>query len=174
MSWCARSFSYQHIRGGRRVVSAKGARWGLVSGDMLVVSTSVPDMHALDTLDAPFTAIFFRSKQDSGISGVSILWNIPGVHEFGILGCEISYLCDCTLHTIDLGVAQHFVAIACVVALNANIYNVSGPRGHRLRLGALRMSAAINQYYKRERKANRWKPLSMLRKKFNINVLGPS
>ena len=36
------------------------------------------------------------------------------------------------------------------------------------------MSAAISQYYKRERTANRWKPLSMLRKKFNLNVLGPS
>ena len=56
-------------------------------------------------------------QRHSGIVGASLMFNIPGVHSFGIDEFQVVHFCECTLHTLDLGVAQRFSATAMVRAL---------------------------------------------------------
>lgn len=156
---------------GCRVKGAKGARWGLRAGDQLIVSDALRNPHDLGCLEPPFKVFFFRPRLESGIVGVSLLFNIPGVHTFGIDGFEIVHFAECTLHTLDLGIAQRYCATTMVKALRANIYNLV--RSARLvQRGSLRMAKDIKQYYAAERQLDPWKKLSTLSKTFSWRHLG--
>jgi hypothetical protein len=158
---------------GRRVSERKGARWGLAAGDQLIVSDAIRCPHDLESLAPPFEVFFFRPRKESGLSGVSLMWNVPGVHSLGIDWFEVQYFCECTLHTLDLGVSQRFCGTAIVRALRSNVYNLpyKGAR-QRIRRGCMRMSKDITKYYKDERAKNPWKQLSTLSKQFSMLDLG--
>ena len=59
-------------------------------------------------MQPPFHVFFFRPSTANSIVGVSLLINIPGVHNLGIEGFQIEHFAECTLHTLDLGVAQYY------------------------------------------------------------------
>jgi len=88
------------------------------------VSSRIRNPHDLESLRPPFEVFFFRPRVDSGIVGVSLMFNIPGVHSFGIDEFQAVHFCECTLHTLDLGVAQRFCGTAMVRALKSNIYKL--------------------------------------------------
>ena len=158
---------------GRRVIGSKGSRWGLATNDQLIVSDAIRNPHDLESLTPPFKVFFFRLRDDSGIVGVSLMTNIPGVHSFGIEHFEIQYFCECTLHTLDLGVAQRFCGTAMVRALRYNVYKLPFKAvGKLVRRGALTMGRHIKRYYKDEHAKNPWKKISTLSKTFNHKCLG--
>ena len=110
---------------------------------------------------------------NSGLVGVSLLFNIPGVHSLGIDGFEIVHFCECTLHTLDLGVAQRFCGTAIVKALKCNIYKLPYRSAKKLvQMGSHKIAKDIKQYYKDEHKAKPWKKLSQLSKTFFWKHLG--
>ena len=93
--------------------------------------------------------IFFRRRKDSNIAGVSLLMNIPGVHNLGIDGFEVGHFADCTLHTLDLGVSQRFCATVMVHALTSNVYQLPLPQNAaRFQKGSQRMAADIKEFTK--------------------------
>jgi len=159
---------------GRRVVGTKGTEWGLLVLDKLCVSDDIRNPHELqyDT-KLPVRLVFCRPRAESGIAGVSLLFNIPGVHSFGIDHFEVRYFCECTLHTLDLGVASRFCGTAMVLALQCNIYKLPyrGPTQLVIR-GVGRMGVKIKDYYDREHKKQPDKPLSRLDKSFTWKNLG--
>ena len=104
---------------GRRVFGGRGARWGLATNDQLVVSDDLHNPHDLIDVDTPCTVYFFRPSRDSGLSGISLIINIPGVHRLGVDHFEVTNFAECTLHTIDLGVAQRFCGTSIVTGLKA-------------------------------------------------------
>ena len=91
---------------GRRVSGVAGQLWGLKANDQLVVTDSLRNPHDLETMQPPFHVFFFRPSTANSIVGVSLVINIPGVHNLGIEGFQIEHFAECTLHTLDLGVAQ--------------------------------------------------------------------
>jgi uncharacterized membrane protein YeaQ/YmgE (transglycosylase-associated protein family) len=116
---------------------------------------------------------FFRPRKESGIVGVSLLWNVPGVHSLGIDDFEVRCMAECTLHTLDLGVAQRFCGTAMVRALKSNIYTLPyKSTGKLVARGALAMNKDIKAYYKSERQRHPWKKLSPLAKTFSHKCLG--
>jgi len=158
---------------GRRVVGAKGSAWGLAANDQLIVSDACRNPHDLESLRPPFTVFFFRPRKASGINGVSVICNIPGVHSQGIDGFDIAYFAECTLHTLDLGIAQRFCGTAMVKALMANIYKLPyKTQAAKIQKGSLEMAKHIKQYYKDEHKLDPWKALSALPKTFSHRQLG--
>ena len=63
---------------GRVVGQGKGARWGLVAGDRLVLSDLLLSIHDVELSTPPFE-ICFRPRKESGLQGISLMWDIPGV-----------------------------------------------------------------------------------------------
>jgi len=158
---------------GRRVQGKQGSRWGLAPQDQLIVSDAVRSPYCLDTVATPCVVFFFRPRKQSSISGVSLLFNIPGVHTFGIDHFEVLHIAECTLHTLDLGLAQRFCATAMVKALKCNIYKLKlkaiGPLVFR---GCMHMNKDIKKFYRDEKKLNPWKKMSTLSKTFSHVHLG--
>ena len=64
---------------GRVVNGNKGAPWRLAAGDRLVVPDLITTVHDLELLIPPFQLYFFRPRKQSGLVGVSIMWDVPGV-----------------------------------------------------------------------------------------------
>ena len=164
---------------GRRVVGNKGTEWGLRALDKLCASDDIRNPHDLvESLELPVDLVFFRpvgtlGKALSSLSGVSMLFNIPGVHSLGIDHFLVRYFCECTLHTLDLGVAQRFCGTAMVLALQCNFYNLScSGKTQLVRRGVGRMGADIKAYYKAEQKQNPDKQLSRLASTFTYKSLG--
>jgi hypothetical protein len=150
---------------GRRVVAKKGSEWGLAAQDQLIVSDAIRNPHDLESLVPPFKVFFFRPRKESGISGASLMFNIPGVHSFGIDWFEVQHFCECTLHTLDLGVAQRFCGTAMVQALQCNIYKLPYKGKRQLvRRGTPHMGKAIKKYYKNEHDRTPWKKYQPCRK----------
>jgi hypothetical protein len=158
---------------GRHVVGNKGSEWGLAAQDQLIVSYAIRNPHDLESLAPPFKVFFFRHRKESGISGVSIMFNIPGVHSFGIEHFEVVNFCECTLHTLDLGASQRFCATAMTQALLCNIFKLPyRGKTQLVKRGSPYLGKAIKKYYKREHKATPWKKLSTLSKCFTWRDLG--
>jgi hypothetical protein len=158
---------------GRRVEGRKGSPWGLAANDQLVLSDDCHNPHDLESLKHPFKVFFFRPRKDSGIIGVSTLISIPGVHSLGINGFTVLGFAECTLHTLDLGVAQRYNATAMVRALKANVYKLPYKTQTALvQRGSLAMGKDIKTYYTAEHKLNPWKKLSVLPKTFSYRQLG--
>ena len=73
-----------------------------------------------------------------------MLFNIPGVHSLGIDDFETRGMAECTLHTLDLGVAQRFCATAMVRALKSNVFKLPYRAiGRLVARGALAMNKDI-------------------------------
>ncbi len=168
LAWC------NEYPWGRRVQGTKGSAWGLAAGDQLIVSDDLHNPHDLEDLNPGSKVFFFRPRKESGLVGVSLLINTPGVHSLGIDGFQIGHFCECTLHTLDLGVAQRFCGTAIVKALKCNIYKLPLRSAKKLvQMGSHKIAKDIKQYYKDEHKANPWKKLSQLSRTFYWKHLGP-
>jgi hypothetical protein len=87
----------------------------------------------------------------------------------GIPGFTVSSFCDCTLHTLDMGVSARFCGTAMMLAIKSNIYGINGIG--RAQRGVLKMRADIHDYYRREHKANPAKKLSRMKSKFTLKLL---
>ena len=80
---------------GRTVKRGHGC-FGLRPGDSLCCGGDIGvDKHSLEHLAVPFTVAFFRARASSAICGVSVMWNVPGVHQLGI-----EHLKSCTSWTV--------------------------------------------------------------------------
>ena len=96
---------------------------------------------------------------------------IHTVHAHGIPGFTIERFCDCTLHTLDMGVSSHFCGEAIVTALRANIYHIQGK--HKMQKGVIKMRGGISAYYSREHRRRPTRKLSKMKSKFTLKMLGP-
>ena len=75
----------------------------------------------------PATIILFRyQKHDSPLNGVSLLWSITGVHNFGIDHVRLEHCVDDTLHTLVLGTYQKLAGLSLAQVLISNAFRVSG------------------------------------------------
>jgi hypothetical protein len=52
--------------------------------------------------------VFFRPSLDSSISGVPVIWSVPGIHDVGIKHFDHTLMVDDVLHCVDLGIAQRW------------------------------------------------------------------
>jgi hypothetical protein len=101
---------------------------------------------------------------------VRSLWMLSReVHSFGVDGFTIEDFPDCTLHTLDMGVAGRFVGTAMHHALRSNIYRLTGLG--KMQRGVLKMRGDISAYYRREHKANPKKKLTKMKAKFTMQSL---
>ena len=141
---------------------------------MLHLAKHLLDPYLLGSTAPPFTVFFFRRRLNSGLSGFSLLWNTPGVFSYGVPGFQIEYFCDCTLHTLDLGVSPRYVATCIYKALQLNIFGFPAGLSQKtkLRKGVLQVRKRLKDYYNQERHANPWKQQSKLRKPLSIKMLG--
>ena len=98
--------------------------FGLRRGDRLVISDKMRDICMLEELPTPAIVSFFRSQKDTGIAGVSILFSIPGLHQFGIDHLTMDMICHDVLHCGDLGIAQKFTALGLWRLVGNNAYNL--------------------------------------------------
>ena len=64
------------------------------------------------------------------LSGSSVLWDVPGVHSYGIKHFECTRFTECILHTLDLGVAPRYVAFTMLLALRKDVYDVQAKSMH--------------------------------------------
>ena len=81
------------------------------------------------------------------------MFNIPGVHDLGIDDFEITMMVDCTLHTLDLGVAERYNGEAVKHMLTRNIYNMpQSSLKERMIAGMLRIKRDLKLFYKAEDK----------------------
>jgi hypothetical protein len=159
---------------GRRIKARHGGKFGLKTGDKLSIGGDIGiDMHAVEGLSAPFKLVFFREAK-SAIAGVSLMWNIVDAHQLGIDYFEIVFFVDCTLHTVDLGVAPRYCGHAIRCALRNNIFNLPHPTLHeRLQVGALHIRKALKKHYTKSFKADPLQGRRVSRvQAFSLNKLG--
>ena len=106
---------------GRRVKPYHGQRFGLRAMDKLCCGGSIGmDLHSLDGLSVPFEVTFFRQKKNTPFTGIPVMWDVEGVHEFGIKHFRI----DIILYTVDLGLAQRLVGPSLICLLRNDIYQL--------------------------------------------------
>ena len=107
------------------------------------------------------------------MSGSSLIINIPGVHRLGVDHFEVDNFAECTLHTIDLGVAQRFCGTSIVTGLKANIYKLPlRAKGPLIKRGCFRLRGDIKEYYSAWQKRFPYKKLTKLPKAFTHLHLG--
>ena len=90
---------------GRTVKPRHGQSFGLMSGDRLVIGGSIVTIHDVETVPLPARLWFFRLSKSGALAGPSLMYHIPGMHSYGVDHFTIERFVDCTLHTVDLGVA---------------------------------------------------------------------
>ena len=103
---------------------------------------------------------------------VPLVFNIPGVHNLGIDGLSLESFVDCSLHTIDLGLAQRFVATSFRDMLCANIFSLPvATRLEKLYAGMDGLKRRCKLYYKNHDRTHRKKITRM--KQWDVSKLGP-
>ena len=157
---------------GRRVKPYHGQRFGLRAMDKLCCGGSIGmDLHSLDGLSVPFEVIFFRPEENTPFIGIPVMWDVEGVHEFGIKHFRIDFFVDCILHTVDLGLAQRTVGPSLMCLLENDIYRLKEPTEQgTLERGALHMRKDFKKHY-REYHVRGHKKLSRIQA-FTLQKLG--
>ena len=157
---------------GRRV--KRGAPFGLQAGDRLCVGGDIGyDLHSLEDQIVPFEAIFFRPSQQSAIAGVSVMFNVEGLHNYGVNFFSIEFFVDCILHTVDLGIAQRYCGHSIKCLLECNVFNLRhATKGARMEVGALVIRRHLKEHYKRRDRANAYKRRSTRIRAFSLKKLG--
>ena len=141
---------------GRCVFGRNGIPFGLRAGDKLVLGGSLlTHINALEDLPLPFHVFFIRITRTTGIAGISVLWNIPGVHNLGIDHFMIDHFGDCVLHTVDLGLGPRLIGVSFMYALRKNVYGLEGSMHEKLTKGMLSIKADTKLYYKKVDKENK-------------------
>ena len=96
--------------------------WGLKHGDRLILGGDIRDIFELDSLDPPYKVWFFRQQKNSCFSGCPLVFNIPGIHKYGIEHFELRYFRDCVLHTLDLGIIPRWLGHSLSMVILENCY----------------------------------------------------
>ena len=117
--------------------------------------------------------MFYRRSQEAGLSGVSILWNIEGVHAYGIDHFKTAYLVDDILHTGALGVYGKYVSKALTILLVDNCFKVglNLTKRDRMERGVLVLRQRLKRHYRNMRLAKPTYKLSRVRH-FTLGMLG--
>lgn len=136
---------------GRVVNGSASVVFGLIRGDKLVIGGAITDIHALDTVETPAKVFFFRLQRESGIAGMSLMWDVPGVHSYGIKYFTLERFVDCTLHTIDLGVIQRWIGESLMMLLRLDIFDLGLPTVQdTLQEGSVRLRQRLKAWYRSE------------------------
>ena len=135
---------------GCRIKPRRGQQFGLKTNDKLCVGGDLgSDLHSLSALPVPFEIFFFRTSKRTPFTGVSLLWDVDGVHAFGIKHFQVGYFVDCILHTVDLGVAQRACGHSMLCLLRNNVFNLRNDTLlGRMQAGALHMRRALRKHYR--------------------------
>ena len=106
-------------------------------------------IHDLESVRLPARLWFFRLMKTGGIAGVSLMYDLPDVHSFGVDHFTIERFVDCTLHTLDLGVTGKWHGQCLWLLLRNDVYNTEFPtKVARVRAGILQMRKEMLSYYK--------------------------
>ena len=158
---------------GRRIHKSGGRRWGLKHHDKLILGGHLlSNAHGLEHLSTPCVVWFFRADINSGIANSSIMFNIPGLHNLGVDHFEMRHFVDCTLHTLDLGVGQRYIATCFVHLLRKNVFEcIHTTLYGKMVLGMQKMKACAKKYYN-ECDKNSFGKVSRLRGPWTLAKLG--
>ena len=122
----------------------------------------------------PCVVIFFRWKKDSAIAGVGLIFNIPGVHNYGIDHFQLPYLVDDPLHTLSLGVSQRFVGLCFREVLLSNCFRVvANTKEQKLERGIFQLRKRLRRHYRVKRVTQPQHKLSRIRH-LSVSMLGPA
>ena len=123
--------------------------FALKNGDRLCAAGDLWDIHELEDITLPAHLWFFRQSETSPYSGLSQIFNVPGVYDRGIDEATINIFVDCVLHTLDLGVAVRWGALALKTTLEQDIYETNLPtKDDVMNAGLLLLKGDLNQHYK--------------------------
>ena len=123
------------------------------------------DICELDAMATPARVVFFRPLVESGISGISVLWNLPNVHTHGIEHFESGWMPEDDLHTGALGFEQRYIGKTLMTALEGNVYKSTHPNEpDRFEEGVDTMRADMKEYYKLEKTIDLEHKLSEVKK----------
>ena len=101
------------------------------------------------------------------------MWNIAGVHQFGINHFTLDMFVDCTLRTIDLGLAQRYCGHAIRCALRNNIFCL--PHNtllERMTIGSLHIRKCLRGHYKARGRAHPFQRRVSRVQAFSLKKLG--
>ena len=145
---------------------------GLKAGDRLVVSDALTDLHQLEHLITPCRIYFLRTQKPSCIQGVSLLWHVPGVHEFGIDHFSCERMMDCGLHTMALGIEQKFVGKCMMTALQDDCFETGkASMPERLEEGMAKLRFKLRRFYRAQAKSHPGRSQTRIRH-LTIKMLG--
>ena len=83
----------------------------LKPNDTLVPSFLLPYISDLKSVRLPITVWFLRRSRSTNIAGVTLLWNVPGIHQDGVEHFRLEFIIGDLLHTLDLGVLPKFAGL---------------------------------------------------------------
>ena len=140
---------------GREVLPDTGLeRFNLKPGDRLVPGETCHDLSQLESVAIPSIVFFIRPSLHSFLNGVTVLWDIPGVHGWGIRYFTAERLVGDLLHCFDLGILQRYIGLSLQRVLLANPWRiVRTEKKERLEASIVRLRLVLRKYYKRRRKA---------------------
>lgn len=129
----------------------------------------IPDTARVAT---PTLVYLWRRREPSGLSGISLLWDIPQVWSKGIKEFTCERLLDDILHTKDLGVVQRYLGFTLLSALNDDVFNVgAATRKDRHERGIPFLRRRLRAYYRTQRLVNREHKKSRIRH-LTLSMLG--
>ena len=100
------------------------------------------------------------------------MWSIPGLHDFGVKHLRIDSFVDCTLHTVDLGPLQKWIAKGIAIVLDSDALQTQGrTQADRRAVGMLALRARLKPYYRTLRDENPLRSVSHI-KKLTVGMLG--
>ena len=152
--------------------TAAGRRFGLKHGDRLTIGGPIFSIHDLDKASVPCSVFFFRQKVDSALVNVSLFWDVPGIHTFGIKHFTLNCFTNCRLHTVDMGVGQRWAGESLHYMLYKDVFQTRlATKEDRQNAGALILRARLKAYYRRLRLLDPFHRITEI-SKFTYSMLG--
>ena len=145
---------------------------GLIRGDLLQpYCGDLQSLHTLEHIGLPGTVWYFRPGPHAH-TGVSLLWNVPGVHNYGIEHFTLDRMVDDVLHTLALGTEGKYDGEVLVEALRKDVFETGqGNQKERLQYGVLKVRKEIKEYYKRMQAREPARKISKI-DKLTVGMLG--
>ena len=149
-------------------------QFNLKSGDKLVVPGGQLFYESdLDAVSTPCIVYFWRALVDSNLAGTSVLWNIPGVHEYGVTRFTSTRFPDDQFHTSALGYEARLIGTTLWAAISRRVFGVApGLSKEELdRHNFHEAKKGLPAYYANETLMNPGKELNRIRN-FTIGMCG--
>ena len=126
----------------------------------------------LEDLDTPCIVHFYRASKKSFVVNSQTVMHVPDLHDLGIDGFTLDRFVDDRLHTIELGAAQKWCALALLNILRANLFGLTNPRLlDRLHVGVNIVKQRLKPFIREFRIANPGSNITKV-KKFSLEALG--